>query len=219
MFTLALLFVLKMVVFGSSQDLDAFLDLNLNKTYGSTAAPATESAKIGIPPSSNSCPEKLSASWLLRPPFMTLTISESNGSGDQKHGIFRDVLDGALNKCCAILSGGNKTFIDYKAQAPANISLLHQDILKGEADLILPVQSDDDRYKSYLPYLRILESPGIVLIQRTDSFQQWDGKNILLWNAISSCWPIVVLTILLSSVAGMCVWAMVSDSEMVNGQR
>ena len=144
---------------------------------------------------------------------MTLTnLSGSNGSGDQTRGIFRDVLDRALSKCCSILSGGNKAFIDYKAQAAANISLLHQDILKGEADLILPVQSDDDRYKSYLPYLKILESPGIVLIQRTDSFQRWDGKNILLWNAISSCWPIVVLTLLLSFVAGMCVWAMVSGS-------
>ena len=215
MFTLGLLFVLKMVVFSSPQDSDDFLDLDLIEVYGRPvqsypSLPALD--EVDDAPLSNSCLRKLTASWLLRPPFMTLKSSGSNGSGDQTHGIFHDVLDRALNKCCAILSGGNKTFIDYKSQAAANISLLHQDILKGEADLILPVQSDDDRYKSYLPYLKILESPGIALIQRTDSFQRWDGKNILLWNAISSCWPIVVLTLLLSFVAGMCVWAMVSGS-------
>jgi len=108
MFKLALLLVLTMVVFTSSQDSDAFLERKLNEDYGSRppSGPGKLPKDPAGPLSSYSCPEKLSASWLLRPPFMTLTnLSGSNGSGDQTRGIFRDVLDRALSKCCSILSG------------------------------------------------------------------------------------------------------------------
>ena len=184
---------------------DEFLDLTLSESYILTYVKRHLDG--------NSCPEKLYASWLLRPPFVTMPNRNGsrNGSDVQIGGILHDVLDISLNKCCAILSKGNKTAIKYKFQAAANRSMLHKDILNEEAvGLILPVQSDEiDKYKSYLPYLKILESPGIVLIQRSDS--QYRGtRYILLWNAISSCWPIVVVTLLLSLIAGMCVWVMVS---------
>lgn len=155
-----------------------------------------------------SCPRKLVASWLLKPPYVTTTNISKNSV--EIGGIFHKVLVVALNSCCAALSGGDKIVLSYNAEAAANKSLLHKAILESEADLILPVQSDRYEYKEYLPYFKILESPGIALIQTTDSKQ---GKSALLWNAICSCWPIVVLTILLSFVAGMCVWAMVSDDH------
>ena len=171
---------------------------------------------------SNPCPEKLDASWLLRPPFVTMPnrSGSRNGNGVQIGGILHEVLDLSLRRCCATLDKtGNKTAIKYKFQAADNRSMLHKDILYEETDLILPVQSDDkDNYKSYLPYLKILESPGIVLIQRSD-FQYRGSKIFLLWNAISSCWPIVVSTLLLSLIAGMCVWAMVSDSNMPSNNK
>ena len=197
-----------------AQDSDKFLDLTLRESYPSKSV-------FVMVPVGNSCPEKLDASWLLRPPFVTVPnrSRNRNGSGVQIGGILHEVLDLSLRKCCAILNKtGNKTAIKYKFQAADNRSMLHKDILHEEADLILPVQSDDkDKYKSYLPYLKILESPGIVLIQKSDP-QYRGSKNILLWNAISSCWPIVVLTLFLSIIAGMCVWAMVSDSNMSNNK-
>lgn len=211
MFTLTFFFLL--ILFRAcrfAQDSDEFLDLTLRERYKTSQPPRD---KI-------SCPEKLHASWLLRPPFVMMPnrSGSRNGSDVQISGILHEVLDLSLRKCCAILNAGNKTAIKYKFQAVTNRSMLHKDILGEEADLILPVQSDDkDKYISYLPYLKIMESPGIVLIQRPDSKYR-GSKNILLWNAISSCWPIVVLTLLLSLIAGMCVWAMVSDSNMSNNK-
>ena len=215
MFTLTFFF--RLILFYAcsfAQDSDEFLDLTLSESYPPKAV-------FVMVPVGNSCPGKLYASWLLRPPFVTMPnrSGSRNGNGVQIGGILHEVLDLSLTKCCAILDKtGNKTAIEYKFQAADNRSMLHKDILHEEADLILPVQSDDkDIYKCYLPYLKILESPGIVLIQRSDS--QYRGSKIfLLWNAISSCWPIVVLTLLLSLIAGMCVWAMVSDSNMCNNK-
>ena len=148
-------------------------------------------------------------------------LTNSSEGGEQTDGIFYDVLDLALNKCAKIINRrlnkcrdkfnrGNWSFLHYKTQVAANRAVLHADILKGDADLILPVQSyNKNVYKGYLPYINIVDSPGVVLIQRTDFIRRWSSKNILLWNAVSSCWPILVLTLLLSFVAGMAVWAMV----------
>ena len=136
-------------------------------------------------------------------------MTNSNGSGDQIDGIIYQALDFALNKCCSKLKRGSKTFINCQTEVVANSSMLLEDILKDEAHVVFPVQSDTDMYKGYVPFLKILDSPGVVLIQRTDGYQLWGAKNILLWNAVSGCWQIVLLTLLLSFVAGMCVWVMV----------
>ena len=214
MFLFVLLFVPTTAALPPSQSVsDKLLGRMLNSLFKPPSQSVSDKLYGRIPEEKlDACKEKIKASWLLRQPFTTLT--NASGSGDHLDGTFYEVLDVALNWCCTVLTNStNKTFINYRAQPTANISMLHQDILSGEADLILPIRSDRDKYKSFLPYLKILESPGIVLIQRTDSFQPWDGKNILLRNAISSCWPIVVLTLLLSFVAGIGVWAMVSDSN------
>ena len=155
------------------------------------------------------CPEKLNASWLLRPPFTKLT--NTSESGDKKSGIFYSALEFALNRCCGKFNGRHQNFtISCKTYAAANTSMLHRDIRMDEADLIFPVQSDmENEYKGYLPYLKILDSPGVVLIQRSDSIQRSSANN--LWSAIGNCWPIIVMTVLLSFAAGLCVWAMVGD--------
>ena len=162
------------------------------------------------------CPENLNVSWLPKPPlFMELPVTNSSESGYHFDGILYKVLDLALQRCCVKRDERfKKPTLLYKLQA--NKSVLHDDILEDKADLILPVQSDDEEvYQGYLPYFKLLESPGIALIQRTSDSQRGNDKNILLWNAITSCWPIVVLTLLMSLVAGMCVWAMVSSSILL----
>ena len=167
---------------------------------------------------SKPCPENLTVSWLSKPPLSTeLPVTNSSESDYHYDGILYKVLDLALQRCCVNYKreeGFKKPPLLYKLQA--NKSVLHDDILEDKADLILPVQSDDEEvYQGYLPYFKLLESPGIALIQRTSDSQRGNDKNILLWNAITSCWPIVVLTLLLSLVAGMCVWAMVSSSILL----
>ena len=142
------------------------------------------------------CPTELNASWLLRPPFTT----NSSESANEVRGIFHHVFDLALNKCCAKLTAGNETRINFKTQA-LNRSQLHDLIFNYDSvDLILPVQSDEDKtYKMILPFIKILDSPGVVLIQRSNLTQHstWMTGNREIWNFISSCLPIVALTILL----------------------
>ena len=161
------------------------------------------------------CPENLFASCMLLPPFVTWNLTSSKNQISEGHvtlyqidGILPYILNLALNICCAAHEE-SETVVSYKHDPVYDKSELHKAIMKDEVHLIFPVQSDDDKeYKKYFPYLKLFESPGIVLIRRQDSI----SRGIQNWSAaVRNCWPIVVLTVLLSIVAGICVWALVSD--------
>ena len=199
MLPFVLLFVTTMACSILSQDSISFVDRMLEQSYGSN------------PRTLNMCPRELNASWLLRPPFTT----NSGENASEVRGMFHYVFDLALNKCCAILNAGTKTIINFKTQA-LNRSQLHNLLLNDSVHLILPVQSDEDKiYKKTLPFIKILDSPGVVLIQRSNLTREHSSwiRNREIWNAISSCLPIVALTILLSFVAGIFVWMMVSTKH------
>ena len=164
-------------------------------------------------------PKSLNASWMLMPPFVTRNPNSSDHHASKRNttvyqidGILPNILKLALNICCATLEQ-TETVVSYQHHPVHDKSELHKAIMMDDVHLIFPVQSDDDKeYKKYLPYLKLFESPGIVLIRRQDSI----SRGIQNWSAaVRSCWPIVVLTLLLSIVAGICVWALVSDHVCV----
>jgi len=78
------------------------------------------------------------------------------------------------------------------------------------ADMIIPVQSDEGKYGGSLPYIKILDSPGVVLIvpHSDSSVKEW--KVVL--KAVLGTWPVVLMAVLMSSVAGVFIWALVSLS-------
>ena len=212
MLPLVLLFVTTMACSIFSQDSIRFVDRMLEQYHRpETPSQSYTRCKSPKPPILN-CPTELNASWLLRPPFTT----NSSESANEVRGIFHHVFDLALNKCCAKLKAGNKTRINFKRQALNRSQLLDLLLNYDSVDLILPVQSDEDKtYKMILPFIKILDSPGVVLIQRSNLTQHssWMMRNREIWNVISSCLPIVALTILLSFVAGIFVWMMVSTKH------
>ncbi|KAM7434885.1 hypothetical protein ABFA07_015103 [Porites harrisoni] len=199
MLPFVLLFVTTMACSSFSQDSMMFIDRILEQFSG------TKRLKPSI--SKPKCPRELNASWLLRPPFTTTSGKNANEVG----GMFHYVFDLALNKCCAKLKAGNKSRINFKTQA-LNRPQLHDLVLNNDhVHLILPVQSDEDKlYKMTLPFIKILDSPGVVLIQRSNltRHSSWMMSNREIWSVISSCLPIIALTILLSFVAGIFVWMM-----------
>ena len=191
MLPFVLLFVTTIACPIFSQDSMMFIDRMLEQFSG------TKRPKPSI--SKPKCPRELNASWLLRPPFTKTSGKNANEVG----GMFHYVFDLALNKCCAKLKAGNKTRINFKTQA-LNRPQLHDLVLNNDhVHLILPVQSDEDKlYKMTLPFIKILDSPGVVLIQRSNLTRQssWMMSNRGIWSVISSCLPIIALTILLSFV-------------------
>ena len=161
-------------------------------------------------------PEKLNTWWTSIPPFVTqsLTSSENQTSGTiaasyQINGIFPDILKLAFNRCYAV-QGKSKPVIIFKQLPVHNQSVLLEAIKRDEDFLLIPVQSDEkDKYKGFFTFLKLLESPGTVLIKREEDSITF---RVQTWNtAILNCWPIITLTVSLSFVAGIAVWALVSN--------
>lgn len=151
------------------------------------------------------CPREVNISWQLRPPF-TLEKNTSEVNEEQQiDGIFHQALDFALGECCAFYRG-DKPVMRYLAMSD-NSSALHHNIFSDDSSLVFPIADNlyiGDRRR----FINILDSPGVILIRRETSRSTDRGGQ--LFKAILETWPIVVLSLLMSSLAGICIWMLVS---------
>lgn len=147
------------------------------------------------------CPGEVKIAWQVRPPF---TVEQNASDGHSIHGIFHQALDFALERCCAHYNG-KRPIMRYLAESE-NASALHGNIFSSDANLVFPLQDDLFIDRSRWCYINILNSPGAVLVRREDS----TNKGGELFKAILGTWPIVVLSLLMSSLAGVCIWILVS---------
>lgn len=153
------------------------------------------------------CPSEMNIFWQLRPPF----TSEKNDSKDKPtDGIFHQALDFAFGECCQFYRG-NKPVMRY-LEMTDNSTSLRSHILADETSLVFPVQ--EDWFIGRMLYINVLDSPGVVLIRR-ETFYSTERRTQLL-KAIFGTWPIVILSLLLSSVAGIFIWMLVSRAFSKN---
>lgn len=95
-----------------------------------------------------------------------------------------------------------------------NKSMLHANIFHGDAAIGLPVYIENEffdfTYAGDLEFIKVLESPGLVLIADKNSAKEY-GKQVV-WRAIANEWPVMLISLLLSAISGICVWALVSQT-------
>ena len=93
-----------------------------------------------------------------------------------------------------------------------NINTLHANIFYDKASIGMPVYIEneffDQHYGGTLAFIKVLESPGLVVIGNKDDVKQNDLK--VLWKTIYNQWPIVLISVLLCAISGICVWVLVS---------
>lgn len=150
------------------------------------------------------CPREVKVSWQLQPPFTLENCSKEDQP--QVNGILHQALEFALEKCCNFYRG-MKTTMRYLAMSD-NSSALQRMALTEDISLSFPFQPDwyIDRSRQYI---NIFDSPGIVIIRRGPSHTTTERRAQLL-KAILGAWPVVVLSLLMSSLAGICIWMLVS---------
>ncbi|KAL9983423.1 hypothetical protein ACROYT_G005593 [Oculina patagonica] len=74
--------------------------------------------------------------------------------------------------------------------------------------MIIPVHNDEEKYGGSFPYVKILDSPGVVLIvPYSSTVKKWN----LVFKAVFGTWPVVLMAFLMSSVAGVIIWALDSS--------
>ena len=155
-------------------------------------------------PNSTICPRELKVSWKLQPPFTLENYSKQDQP--QVNGILHKTLEFVLQKCCAFYRG-EYTTMRYLAMSD-NSSALQRSALAENISLTFPFQRDWYIGRSRR-YINIFDSPGIVIIRRGPSHTPTE-RRVQLLKAILGTWPIVVLSLLMSSLAGICIWMLVS---------
>ena len=155
------------------------------------------------------CPDEVTISWLQAAPFVYDARISDHKSGEYTpamKGVFHEVVTRAIGVCCKTFAGTIPQ-VRFLKRAP-NLRVLHRDLIHGLADMIIPVHSDEEKYGGSLPYVKILDSPGVVLIvpDRHSHVKEW--KVVL--KAVLGTWPVVLMAFLMSSVAGVFIWALVS---------
>ena len=164
----------------------ANLTTGTNQTIDSTVTPSTT---VKATPEETwddclifptTCPDEIKISWLQAAPFV-YDISNrglaKNKSEDNiliMKGIFHEIITRAIGSCCKRMS---RVIPKIRYLKPAsNLRVLQRDLLYGSADMIIPVHSDEVKCGGSLPYIKILDSPGVVLIRRhfQSPITEWD---------------------------------------------
>lgn len=153
----------------------------------------------------NICPSEVNVSWQLRPPYTLENYSKEDQP--QVNGILHQALEFALEKCCTFYRG-NKTTMRYLAMSDNSSALQRTAFMENISSVSVPFQRDWYIGRSRR-YINIFDSPGIVMIRRGPSHTTAE-RRVQLLKAILGTWPIVVLSLLMSSLAGICIWMLVS---------
>ena len=176
-----------------------------NVSTFSTKAPVRQLSK---------CARVISITWLSFAPFIfqpknntTKTETELNGNVT---GVFYSIIGRAVQFCCKHFDNrGTRLEYTHKAE---NIYTLHANIFYDKASVGMPVYIENElssqTYGGTLAFIKVLESPGLVVIGNKDDVKQNHLK--VLWKTIYNQWPIVLILMVLCAISGICVWVLVS---------
>ena len=171
-----------------------------NVSTFSTKAPVRQLSK---------CARVISITWLSFAPFIFQPKNNTKQT-EKLDGVFYSIIGRAVQICCKHFDNrGTRLEYTHKAE---NIYTLHANIFYDKASVGMPVYIENERsnqtYGGTLAFIKVLESPGLVVIGNKDDDKQNDLK--VLWKTIYNQWPIVLISVLLCAISGICVWVLVS---------
>lgn len=142
----------------------------------------------------------LFTAWIERPPYVT---SAPNRSLDNEvHGMIRDVIFRYIVQDC-----GRAIDIGYKSKTfrtESEFGMIEM-LRQNKVHLALPVfEPINPRYEEF-PFLKLVDYPGTDFITTED---ETTGLNVVL-DAVLKSWPLLAVTLILTAIAGVIVWALV----------
>ena len=171
-----------------------------NVSTFSTKAPVRQLSK---------CARVISITWLSFAPFIFQPKNNTTQT-EKLDGVFYSIIGRAVQFCCKHFDNrGTRLEYTHKAE---NLNTLHANIFYDKASIAMPVYIEneifDQHYGGTLAFIKVLESPGLVVIGNKDDVKQNDLK--VLWKTIYNQWPIVLILMVLCAISGICVWVLVS---------
>ena len=196
----------RIVLTNNTQDPTTMVRTSPGKNVSTISTEDSCVQRNGPPPL---CSRVISITWLSFAPFIFQPKNNTKQT-EKLDGVFYRIIGRAVQICCKHFdNSGTRLEYTHKAQ---NINTLHANIFYDKASVGMPVYIEngffEQNYGGTLAFIKVLESPGLVVIGNKDDVKQNDLK--VLWKTIYNQWPIVLISVLLCAISGICVWALVS---------
>ncbi|KAL9964498.1 hypothetical protein ACROYT_G028149 [Oculina patagonica] len=143
--------------------------------------------------------KNLTVAWIEKPPY---TTAPQNGSLDNEvHGMIRDVLLRYITMECGYYTGVEYYPKTLRAGSEFGmIELLRQ----NKVHLAVPLFEPINRRYSEFPFFKLVDYPGTDFITTDD---ETNGLKVVL-EAVLKSWPLFAVTLILTAIAGVIVWAL-----------
>lgn len=124
--------------------------------------------------------------------------------------MFPVLLRNMITSCCQACSS-HTTNVDFRVgnNPKHSIEDMRRDI--GENDLSFPVygNSDQEKYGSFFGFASVILSPGDAYVVNREPKK---SSTDFLLTLVLSCWPIIILNLVFSLLAGIVIWLLVSQT-------
>ena len=133
---------------------------------------------------------------------------------DLPDGLIPPILSKLAVACCETCQSHGTSYVElnsngfnHSAELP-NLRALKESIA-NPTDFFFPVYGfkEQTHFAKQFGYQGIVESPGMAYIVNTNSND--DMPNTIMTN-ITACWPAIALALVITYLAGIVVWAVVS---------
>ena len=149
------------------------------------------------------CHMFMSTNWWKIGPYIDLT------KDSELTGVFPTILREMVTSCCQWCRTHEITEVNILTESSVKDSL--KDVRNNISmnDLSFPVygSSDQDKYSALYGYVPIISSPGEVYVVNREPVVT--NADILI-AVVLTCWPIVVVIVVFSLLAGIIIWFLVS---------
>ena len=150
------------------------------------------------------CPEQLQLSWMLNVPFTTnesaVPVFRSNSLEDILPKLLKDV----LLECC-----NNSDQLKMKLNRADSEKEMLSQVKNSEAHVGYPmILSSISLRENGIKFLPMIEYPGAVFLVTSVGV---DSETLVL-EAVFKSWPLLLITVLTTAIAGIVAWVLVSKS-------
>ena len=147
--------------------------------------------------------KSLTIAWIEKPPYTTSPTNES--LDDEAHGMLRDVLLRYLTLECGKYAQEPTEYHIKTFRADSEfhmIELLRQNKIHVAAPIF---ETTNRRYNEFF-FFKITDYPGSEYITSEDG----TNKLSLVLDAVLKSWSLFAVTLILTAIAGIIMWALVS---------
>ncbi len=129
-------------------------------------------------------------------------------------GILPGIIHDMVVTCCSTCNAHGHSFLDFNLDGNGDASEKSSDSdlrekISHHTHLSFPIPGymEQDKYGVDLGYWPLVQTPGVAYIVNTDIGA---SPSDVLSNTLTSCWPALLIVVVMSLLAGFLMWIVVS---------